>query len=101
MHYWEGAPPSGGDRPIVLNPKSHPGILIEVILIKQKACNPIPKEISSRFDESKERSIISRAVNLRVISMIKVLTNTGRVNLICFLEKKVFLKTLQTYILYS
>ena len=25
--------------PIVLNPKSHPGILIEVILIKQKACS--------------------------------------------------------------
>ena len=26
------------NRPIVLNPKSHPDILIEVILIKQKAC---------------------------------------------------------------
>ena len=38
VHYWEGAPPSGYDRPIVLNPKSHPGILIEVILRKQKAC---------------------------------------------------------------
>ena len=50
------------NRPIVLNPKSHPGILIEVILIKQKrvtgkilGVNSIEKEARCSLCKRKAR----------------------------------------------